>query len=275
MKDVNASGEVTGAAVAEPVDGCLRIPEGEEYILEESYHAREDIEEIYLPSSMRVIGPIAFAECPKLKRVHFNEGLEEIGDGAFLGAGLLREVKLPQSLRTIGPMAFWGCGLESAVVPGSVTTIGECAFWDCPELTMAEVLNPRAEIGQDAFGDCPRLVQGYIAPGFPAESSGPSDLLYTLLWSAECDRHEENGSTAEKAKAFIASNPGLIVEHILRAENTAAMKGIIRYGLLDAASLDEGLRASVEAGYTELSSLFLTARAAVNTNNKEEDEFEL
>lgn len=273
--DVNAGGLPSSPALPEPADGCLRIPEGTEYVLEESYHGREDIIEVFFPSTMRVIGPIAFAECPGLRRIHLNEGLSEIGDGAFLGAELLREVHFPDSLRVIGPMAFWSCGIETAVIPSSVVSIGESAFWDCRSLQRCDVLNPDAFIDRDAFGDCPQLVRGYMAPGFPAEATPPSELLFSLLWASECDRHPSDGETARRAKHFIGSNPSLIVEHIIRAHNAAAMKGLVRYGLLDAGAVDAGLRLSVEAGLTELSSLFLAASAAATAKTTEKDEFEL
>lgn len=277
MTELNASGEVVEKRIFDVTDGVLRIPEGEEYILEESYHGREDIEEIFLPSSMKVIGPIAFAECPGIRKVHLNDGLEEIGDGAFLGAALLTEIKLPESLRTIGPMAFWSCGLAEIDIPASVEFIGESAFWDCPELMRANVHNPDAIIEQDAFGDCPQLVQGYMAPGFPQDDYRPSNLLFAMLWASTYEQHKGRPETAERAKEFITDNRKLILENILRTNNTSAMRAIIDLGLFDIETIEDGLKAAVEAGYTELATLFLSAKGRMNAiaKNTELDEFEL
>lgn len=268
MHDVNASGELIEKRIFEVVDGVLRIPKGEEYILEESYHGREDIEEIFFPDSMKVIGPIAFAECPSIRKIHLNEGLEEIGDGAFLGAELLMKIELPDTLRIIGPMAFWGCGLAEIDVPPATEFIGESAFWDCPELTSANVHNPDAVIEQDAFGDCPQLNQGYMAPGFPKDDYGPSNLLFAMLWATSYEQHENKPETAARAKEFIQNNRNLVLEHILRTNNTFAMRGINHFGLFDSNTIEEGLRAAVAAGYTELSSLFLTAKGQLGRENR-------
>lgn len=272
IREVNISGELVESTLFEVVDGRLTIPEGETFVLEESYHGREDIEEIILPASMRTIGPIAFAECPELKRIYFNEGLEEIGDGAFLGAELLSEIKLPESLKTIGPMAFWGCGLTSVRIPEATEFIGESCFWECSELTRADVLNPDAVIEQDAFGDCEKLGCGYMAPGYPKDNYGPSDLLFTILWASEYDKHASRPEIGERAMKFISDNNVLILDNIIRTENTAAMRGIMHYGLFTPETIERGLRESVERGQTELSSLFLTAGATQGAGGTEEFE---
>ena len=273
--------------ITELIDnGRLVIPEGTEYILEESCHGREDLLEIFLPSTMKVIGPVAFAECPSLEVVHLNEGLTEIGDGAFLGDAKLTGIKLPESLRTIGEMAFYGSGLASVTVPASVESIGEMSFWECMSLRRADVLNPSCVIEQDAFGGCPGLVQGYIAPGFPRDDLQPSNLLFSLLWASEYDKHlagevrvsaeerrdytsmhiyadspREMQTVSERAMAFIRKNQGLVLETILRTDNTPAMRGITEYDLLSTDVLEQGLREAAASGKTELASLFLTAKA--------------
>jgi hypothetical protein len=132
MKDINVTGSDYSNLpdITEYIEnGRLVIPEGIEYILEESCHGREDLVEVYLPSTMKVIGPVAFAECPALREVHLNEGLTEIGDGAFLGAVQLTGIKLPESLKMIGQMAFYGSGLAAISVTASVEFIGEMSFW--------------------------------------------------------------------------------------------------------------------------------------------------
>lgn len=277
MQEYNANGEIVEKRIFDVIDGVLTIPEGEEYALEESYHGREDIEEIFFPSSMKVIGPIAFAECPAIRKVHLNEGLEEIGDGAFLGASLLTAIRLPESLKVIGPMAFWSCGLAEIDIPAATEFIGESAFWDCLELTRANVHNPNAIIEQDAFGDCPKLTQGYMAPGFPQDDYGPSNLLFAMLWATSYEHHQSKLETAERAKDFIRNNSNLVLEHILKTNNTAAMRGITQFNLFNSDTIEEGLRAAVAAGYTELSSLFLAAKGQLNgkTEKTELEEFEL
>ena len=289
MKDINVTGSDHSNLpdISEYIEnGRLLIPEGIEYILEESCYGRDDLREVVLPSTMKVIGPVAFAECPSLGAVHLNEGLTEIGDGAFLGTVQLTGIKLPESLRTIGQMAFYGSGLASVSVPASVESVGEMGFWECASLTRADVLNPSCVIEQDAFGDCPRLVQGYMAPGFPKDDLQPSNLLFSLLWASEYDKHlagavrvsaeerrdytsmhiyadspREMQTVAERAMTFIRRNQGLVLETILRTDNAPAMRGIMEYDLLSIDVLEQGLREAAASGKTELASLFLSAKA--------------
>ena len=289
MRDINVTGSDHSSLpdITEYIDnGRLMIPEGIEYILEESCYGRDDLLEIFLPSTMKVIGPVAFAECPSLHTVHLNEGLTEIGDGAFLGTVQLTGIRLPESLKTIGQMAFYGSGLTSVSVPESVDFIGEMGFWECASLKRADVLNPSCVIEQDAFGDCPRLVQGYMAPGFPKDDLQPSNLLFSLLWASEYEKHlagdvrveaeerrdytsmhiyadspREIQTVAERAMAFIRRNQGLVLETILRTDNAPAMRGIREYDLLSADVLEQGLREAAASGKTELASLFLSAKA--------------
>ncbi|MBR2540453.1 MAG: leucine-rich repeat domain-containing protein [Mogibacterium sp.] len=293
MRDINVTGSDHSSLpdVTEYIEnGRLVIPEGIEYILEESCYGRDDLVEVFLPSTMKVIGPVAFAECPSLTAVHLNEGLTEIGDGAFLGTVQLTGIELPGTLKTIGQMAFYGSGLTSVLVPASVEFIGEMGFWECASLRRADVLNPACVIEQDAFGDCPALVQGYMAPGFPKDDLQPSNLLFSLLWASEYDKHlsgevrvsaeerrdytsmhiyadvpRELQTVSERAMTFIRKNQGLVLETILRQDNTPAMRGIREYDLLSVEALEQGLREAAASGKTELASLFLSAKAKQQT----------
>lgn len=100
---------------------------------------------------VRAIGDSAF-EDSRVACVVLPEGLEEIGDMAFDGAGDLRVVKMPESLRRVGDYAFnstllnalkWNQGLEeigenafrytelglNMELPESLQVIGENAFY--------------------------------------------------------------------------------------------------------------------------------------------------
>ena len=46
------------------------------------------MENITLPSTLKVISPNAFWECANLKTVMFANGLEKIGISAFQGSGV-------------------------------------------------------------------------------------------------------------------------------------------------------------------------------------------
>lgn len=70
------------------------------------------------------IEPLAFAHHACLERIHLNEGLRSIGDGAFRICNALREVDIPSTLESIGAEAFLGTVVESLRIPASLTSIG-------------------------------------------------------------------------------------------------------------------------------------------------------
>lgn len=64
------------------------------------------LKEVYLPTTLKIIGEEAFAECYELGQVHFPEGLDSIAPRAFYKSGLSNELNLPSRLRVIARQAF-------------------------------------------------------------------------------------------------------------------------------------------------------------------------
>ena len=265
----------------EVYDGTLQIPDDVQTIPEGFCAGREDIQRIIIPESVYSIGPEAFSECTALEKVIFpdkflyvsaaaflnctslrkvilSQNLESIEEGAFLGCVSLKEIKLPDTLKSIGEMAFWSSGLEEISVPVGVLQIGENAFWDCANLRRADVLGQQTRIEKNAFGNCPDLMEGFIAPGFPEDESSPAKLLFTLLWCSCPERH--TAETGRRAKEFIASRENLVMEHIIKCGNTAALSGIASLQLLEPGHIDEYLRICAGAGKMELTALLLQAK---------------
>ena len=59
------------------------------------------------------------------------DGVQRIGNGAFIENTNLRSVTLPKTLNWIGQSAFAKCvNLKSITIPASVTFIDRCAFLD-------------------------------------------------------------------------------------------------------------------------------------------------
>ncbi|HBA37099.1 MAG TPA: hypothetical protein DCY94_00110 [Firmicutes bacterium] len=101
--------------------------------IEEGAFIYHSIENIAMPSTLRVIGPRAFAsldlgEHATLKNLTFAYGskLETIGEEAFLGSNL-DSLSLPDSLTSIGESAFSGIRgqLRTLNIPANITFLGE------------------------------------------------------------------------------------------------------------------------------------------------------
>lgn len=120
---------------------------------------------ITIPGSVKVIGAYAFYD-NKMVNVKLNEGLEVIGEGAFMNTLNITTINIPTSvttieygafqyssglqsltfnpidiqtnnisqLKTIGAYAFAETAIKSVTIPKSVTEIGACAFSDCYNL---------------------------------------------------------------------------------------------------------------------------------------------
>lgn len=82
------------------------IPEGTRIIGQGALCGEETIEEVWCPSTLRVIEEEAFESCRRLRTIHFNKGLEYIGTNAFSYCALSGELVLPDSLKFLGETVF-------------------------------------------------------------------------------------------------------------------------------------------------------------------------
>ena len=83
-----------------------RIPQGTRIIGQGAFCGEETIEEVWCPTSLRVIEEEAFESCRKLKCVHFNEELEAIGTNAFSYCALTGDIEMPSALQELGETVF-------------------------------------------------------------------------------------------------------------------------------------------------------------------------
>ena len=129
------------------------IPEGVTIIRAGAFGARydwfggcEQLEQITLPSTLRIIEQDAFRGAESLGAVAIPEGVIEIGPGAFRSCSSLASVTLPNSLVKLGAYAF-GSGFSSSgqrndspvftsiLLPPNLTIIEEGTFRNCAKLT--------------------------------------------------------------------------------------------------------------------------------------------
>ena len=103
----------------------------------------ENGNQIYLPENTKVI---------------IAEGVQTIGDAAFINQEGLVEIIISNSVTSIGDTAFHVCkNLTSIEIPNSVTSIGDSAFNDCKSLTSVTIGNSVTSIGSMAFHSCENL----------------------------------------------------------------------------------------------------------------------
>ena len=80
--------------------------------------ASSSVQEVIIPSSVKVLKDGIFTSCTSLKTVTFSEGLTDIKSSAFKNCTALETVILPSTVTNIGKQAFAGCiSLKNVIVP--------------------------------------------------------------------------------------------------------------------------------------------------------------
>ena len=109
-------------------DGYLSILDPDAKTTSSAFQGCSNLVEVVLPDSLKCIGNDAFASCPNLKKVQFNEGLETVKEKAFNGSAL-ESVILPHGVTEIGNLAFLNCNnLYGIFIPETVTHWGNSVF---------------------------------------------------------------------------------------------------------------------------------------------------
>lgn len=92
--------------------------------VEGSFERRGDIESVFIPDGVGVIGDHAFKNCTALKSVWISGSVKKIGTSAFEGCVALESVFLADGVEQIGEKAFFGCTLlKEIVLPDSVSAV--------------------------------------------------------------------------------------------------------------------------------------------------------
>lgn len=148
-------GNAINLEVPEKIDGLTVVKIGDE-----AFRDNLIIDSIKLPSTIRVIETLAFADCRSLKSVIFEENsqLEKIGSGAFGFCTSLNNIILASGVTYIGSTAFEACiSLEEINLPGNLTFIGYSAFASCIKLKNIIIPSSVIEIQDTIFGNCTSL----------------------------------------------------------------------------------------------------------------------
>ena len=176
-------GKETDLKVPTEIDGIPVVSLGDY-----AYVSCDTLKTVTIPATIEKIGTFAFAECTSVtdyfveegspilqskdgvlyskegdvlqrypcgrspETIEIEEGIEELGNSAFVCCRRLTTVKLPESLNYIGISAFSGCDhLTDINIPNSVTEIGAFAFNDCKMLKKVTLPAKLTAIGNAAF----------------------------------------------------------------------------------------------------------------------------
>lgn len=134
-------------------------------IASSAFKGHAEIENLYVPATVEVIGAEAFSSCISLKECILALTTKEIGNKAFFGC--LSLLAISTNAEQIGTEAFAGCISLSAVYLGApLKNIEPGAFMGCTALTNIDIPHTVERIGglpgylghQGVFEDCLSLM---------------------------------------------------------------------------------------------------------------------
>ena len=129
------------------------------------------LEELSIPSSMKVIPKSAFRGNESLTKIKIDDGVEEIGDSAFAGCIALEEIEFPKTLKKIGKVSFGNCkSLKEIILPNTVDSIGKSAFKNCEKIDSLMLGDGLKELGDSAFAGCKKLPTVRLPKGITSVS---------------------------------------------------------------------------------------------------------
>lgn len=120
-----------------------------------------------------------FSEISSIKTVVLGDGVENVGNNAFLRCGIT-SLSIANTVKIIGEYAFSQTSISSLVIPSSVKTIEEGAFSGCQSLKKVEISNGVRTIANYAFSNCRELRSVTIPPSVSSIGSGAFKECYDL-----------------------------------------------------------------------------------------------
>ena len=123
------------------------------------YTRQDKIQTVILENGVADIGSGAFWNCSNLTSVTIPNSVESIHFEAFFFCSSLKNISLPNSVKYINNSAFYHCtSLTNITIPESVTGIGDSAFDHCTNLKSVTIPEGVTSIGQGAFNFCTSLI---------------------------------------------------------------------------------------------------------------------
>lgn len=173
------NGTATNLRIPDKLEGCkvvsiwggfenctslvsIEIPEGVEYIGDETFKGCTNLKSIKIPESVKKIDWGAFYNCESLTSITIPAGVTEIYGWTFCNCQSLQSIKINGALTDIDSHAFCDCtSLKEFDIPSTVTEIGEQAFWGCSGLRSVTIPVGVTEINYATFKNCTELKDVY------------------------------------------------------------------------------------------------------------------
>ena len=229
------------------------------------------LEEIALPDSLQVIGSCAFYNCRRLRRLSMGAGDLTVGSDVFLNCFALADLLVRAAPEEKTGLFALVNNITEAVralfwLPGEAhpqAGLWYPAYWEDVEESPAHILlhtfSGQGYHYRQCFLDGKILSAEYDAifpDGHAAEDQGVAAMLCF-------DRLRWPWNLTEKAKApyreFLAAHTGLVLQRLLKAQDTDSIKDLLALDVLDAAAFAEGTALAAKADNAAAAALLADA----------------
>ena len=113
----------------------------------------DTIEEVIIPEGVESIGPYAFANLTKLRKITLPSTLTTIDCGAFYGCSMLTTVQGIENVKFINQNAFAGCALTGSLSFDSAVAIADYAFQGNALIKSVKLSASTQSVGAYAFAN--------------------------------------------------------------------------------------------------------------------------
>ena len=264
-----AFGQAVGQKPARRYDFDLDAPAADE----EELHpvCGGFLEEVTLPDSVQVIGSCAFYNCRRLRRLSVGAGDLTVGSDVFLNCFALADLLVRAAPEEKTGLFALVNNITEAVramfwLPGEARPragLWYPAYWEDVEESPAHILlhtfSGQGYHYRQCFLDGKILSAEYDAifpDGHAAEDQGVAAMLCF-------DRLRWPWNLTEKANAsyreFLAAHTGLVLQRLLKAQDTDSIKDLLALDVLDAAAFAEGTALAAKADNAAAAALLADA----------------
>src|SRR5699024_3792762 len=132
------------------IDGQIVDSIGDKAFNVDDFGAKDGIQSLKLPDTIKTIGEMAFRNKNIVKR-ELPDSIEELGNGVFAANQELKTLKLSNNLKVIPDGAFSFAKIEELVIPEGVTEIGGSTFSENNLLSSLSIPSTLEKIGSRAF----------------------------------------------------------------------------------------------------------------------------
>ena len=174
--------EINSEALKGETAHTLVIPSSVKEIGPYAFAYMNNLKSVKVPSSVRTIKRGAFAGCTNLSSITIEPGVRLIEGTSFAGTGIT-SITIPNTVKDLQTYVFEDCKkLKTVKLPDGIKKIGECLFMGCESLTSVVVPPTVTEIGERAYYDCKSLSSVTLPEGLVKICDGAfSDTSLTSL----------------------------------------------------------------------------------------------